>query len=233
MLSVLLGAATIAMNRGEQETLFRQAHDIRLQQEAKAFQHQYPYQTNHGGGGLGCHSRQKHGKQRHRGYSHGNIHQIASNLHSQAGLARSFGEDQRPATTSACDDLVLSVLKSPLQPPIPPSPFIPLQPLNIPPTPSSTHSSAPSHYQALQGSEDELVDDLDNAKETTRLDGFEHDTSHSNGSGGFQFLRRFRHGRSPKFEAHHRRVPTPIRRKSRGGRTQADILDGVTGHGNH
>lgn len=230
MLSALLSAATLVMNRGEQETLYRQSHDFRFQQaEAKALHDQYPYASP-------ClnqaQQRHKHGKQRHRGFSHGNIHQIVSNLHSPAVNARSFGEE-RPLT--ACDDLVLSVLKSPIQlpPPILPthtSTCIPLRQLNIPPTPSSTHSSVPSQctYQALQGSEDELVDDIESAKETTKLDGFDHAASNTGGSssGGFQFLRRFRPGKSPKFEAHHRRVPTPIRRKS-SNQSRVDILNGV------
>lgn len=182
MLSLVLGATTIAMNRGEQESLFRQSHNIRLQQDAKAH----------------------NDKIRH--YSYGNIHQV-SNLHSQSSNSRSFGED-RPFGATHCDDLVLSVLKTPLKET---SPCTPVSP-----------SCA---YTALNGSEDELVDDVESAKETTELDC---DRS-SPSPRPFQFLRRLRTGRPQRFEAHHRRVPTPMRRKSRArSKSQADILDGVT-----
>ncbi|XP_037032790.1 potassium voltage-gated channel subfamily KQT member 1-like isoform X1 [Bradysia coprophila] len=182
MLSLVLGATTIAMNRGEQESLFRQSHNIRLQQDAKAH----------------------NDKIRH--YSYGNIHQV-SNLHSQAANSRSFGED-RPFGASHCDDLVLSVLKTPLKD-----------------TSPSTPVSPSCAYTALNGSEDELVDDVESAKETTELDCERSSPSHR----PFQFLRRLRAGKTPRFEAHHRRVPTPIRRKSRArSKSQADILDGVT-----
>lgn len=182
MLSLVLGGTTIAMNRGEQESLFRQSHNIRLQQDAKA------------------HS----DKIRH--YSYGNIHQV-SNLHSQSANSRSFGED-RPFGATHCDDLVLSVLKTPLKET---SPCTPISP-----------SCA---YTALNGSEDELVDDVESAKETTELDCERSSPSPR----PFQFLRRFRTGKPQRFEAHHRRVPTPMRRKSRArSKSQADILDGVT-----
>lgn len=112
------------MNRGEQELLFRQAHTIRLQQDAKAH------------------------NDRIRHYSHGNIHQV-SNLQSQAANSRSFGED-RPFGASHCDDLVLSVLKTPLK-----------ESSLATPTPSPQSCV----YSALPGSEDELVDDAETTKE--------------------------------------------------------------------
>lgn len=176
------------MNRGEQESLFRQSHDIRLQQDEKAH------------------------NDRIRNYSYGNIHQV-SNLQSQASNSRSFGED-RPFGTGHCDDLVLSVLKTPLR-----------DQSSLPtPSPSPSQSCV---YTALQGSEDELVDDVESAKETTELQ-CERDR-HS--PRAFQFLRRFRSTAKPtpaRFEPHHRRVPTPMRRKSRArSKSQADILDGV------
>lgn len=202
MLSIVFSATTIAMNRGEQESLFRQSHNIRLQQDAKAQ----------------C--------DRIRHYSYGNIHQI-SNLQSQASNSRSFGEDQRPFGVSHhhhqqhhTDDLVLSVLKTPLKE----------TSFGAPPIPSPIQSCV---YTALQGSEDELVDDIESAKETTELECYSEHHHHTSPSRPFQFLRRFRPGRGTRFEAHHRRVPTPMRRKSRGrSKSQADILDGVsTGRG--
>lgn len=169
------------MNRGEQESLYRQSHTIRLQQDAKAH------------------------NDRIRHYSHGNIHQV-TNLHSQANNSRSFGEG-RPFGVSHCDDLVLSVLKTPLKE-------------------SSLGTPTPSPqscvYSALPGSEDELVDDVESAKEM-----FELESEHRPPSSSFQFLRRFRAGRTPRFEAQHRRVPTPMRRKSRNrSKSHADILVG-------
>lgn len=187
MLSIVFRATTIAMNRGEQESLFRQSHDIRIQQSEKAE------------------------NERIRHFSYGNIHQV-SNLHSQASNSRSFGED-RPFGTAHCDDLVLSVLKTPLK-----------ESSLTTPTPSPQSCA----YTALQGSEDELVDDVESAKETTELQ-CERERSSPR---AFQFLRRFRGARpqTQRFETHHRRVPTPIRRKSRArSKSQADILDsGVT-----
>lgn len=188
MLSICFNATTIAMNRGEQESLFRQSHDIRLQQDEKAH------------------------NDRIRKYSHGNIHQI-SNLQAQATNSRSFGED-RSFGSAHCDDLVLSVLKTPLRD----------QSASLAtPTPSPQSCA----YTALQGSEDELVDDVESAKETTELQ-CERDRQSPR---AFQFLRRFRSAAKPtplRFEPHLRRVPTPMRRKSRPrSKSQADILDGV------
>lgn len=226
------------MNRGEQENLFRQSHTFRLQQDGMNKAHKLHLQN----------------QRRNRGYSQGNIHHLHSNT-------RPFG-DERPtfSTGRACDDLVLSVLKTPVRDasnlvsPITTTTMLPLstlnatavvtqpplfppQQLNILPTPSSTHSSgqSPTKYQALQASEDELVDDVESAKETTKLSGFIHGDedgiekdSLRKASGGFKFLRRFR---SPKIEENHRRVSTPLRRRSRG--RSHDILDGVasSGHG--
>lgn len=190
MLSVVLSATTIAMNRGEQENLFRQSHNIRLQQEYKNEQ-----------------------EQRKRHYSYGNIHQI-SNLQAQSIISRSYGED-RPFGSIPNDDLVLSVLKSPLKE----HP----QPATSPCSGGGGSSNVTCAYTALQGSEDELVEDVESAKETMEFDGSISKTSPR----AFQFLRRLRAGRT--FEPHHKRVPTPIRRKSRGrSKSRADILDGVT-----
>lgn len=260
------------MNRGEQENLYRQCHTFRLQQDDLNKAHKLHLQN----------------QRRSRGYSQGNIHSL-SNVHSHTSTnLRSFGEERVGLAYSqgrACDDLVLSVLKTPVRdaaasamlqlsalnatalaapPPLSssvqltnttstafhaPSPPQQQQQLTIVPTPTSTHSSAqsPTKYQALQAgcSEDELVDDVESAKETTKLGGFLHsdeeDTGNggggvrrkSSGGGGFKFLRRFRPSRSPKFdEHHHRRTQTPLRRRSRG-RSHADILDGVPpSHGN-
>lgn len=215
------------MNRGEQENLFRQCHTFRLQQDGLNKAHKLHLQN----------------QRRHRGYSQGNIHQLSSNLNSQSILSKSFGEDRRILAGRACDDLVLSVLKTPVrdvsattmlplstlnnatavvaQPPL-----IAQQNLHVLPRSTSPHSNSnqtPTKYQTLHGSEDELVDDIESAKETTKLGGFihgdeeerAHEVRHRKSSGGFKFLRRFRTGRSPKFDEHHQRVSTPVQSRSR------------------
>lgn len=195
MLSIVLSATTIAMNRGEQETLFRQSANIRLQQQEAKTQHL---------------TQQKHKKHRH--YSYGNIHQI-TNLHSQAPNSRSFGEE-RIFSGAPCDDLVLSVLKTPLRE------------QNRASFGGTVVSPQSCTYAALPGgSEDELLDDIESAQETTVLDG---ECGRSKVTSPLQFFRRFKPGRPNRFEVHHRRVPTPVRRKSRSrSKSHADILDGL------
>ncbi|XP_055384258.1 potassium voltage-gated channel subfamily KQT member 1-like isoform X2 [Condylostylus longicornis] len=245
MLSVVLSLTTITMNRGEQETLFRQSHNIRLlQNEAKAVRQLL--NTNFDGGGnlnrfgttlsptstmtsLQTASAIQQQHQRNRGFSYGNIHQV-SNLYSQSYNSRSFGED-RPFGSGPSDDLVLSVLKTPLKELPQPSIATTMTTATSSTTPSQ-HSCA---YTALQGSEDELVDDIESAATPDILETKNHyhhsnETHHhtSSSKSPFNFLRRFRPGRGgPRFEAHHRRVPTPIRRKSRGRNKldTDDILD--------
>ncbi|XP_011310951.1 potassium voltage-gated channel subfamily KQT member 1 isoform X1 [Fopius arisanus] len=91
---------------------------------------------------------------------------------------------------------------------------------------SEKRYSAAAAYAALQGSEDELVggesEDL-----TLKTPGSETEDT-DNGTVAetptkFTFLRRFR---SPRFgEAHHKRVPTPMKRKHRRKKSQSDIID--------
>lgn len=165
---------------------------------------------------------------------------------------RSFTDDQRrPLTVAACDDLVLSVLKSPLRDQ---SLMSNLSSVGedvsissggnrmsttttmtaIGPTPSP--SGVGCTYSALQGSEDDLADDVELAMETTELNGAKDRQSTNPNSDlspcGLKFLRRFRPSRPPKFEAHHRRTPTPRKHNRSRSKSRADILDGVsTGQG--
>jgi hypothetical protein len=233
MLSVLLGTTTITMNRGEQETLYRQARNLRLHQEIKA---------------------QQLNKPRH--HSYGNIHQIHSTTLAsrQQGMnlrsTNSSNDEQRPLATTACDDLVLSVLKSPLRDQSLLSNLSSVAATSVNSdsveggsvnrmstvttlTTTTTLDNVPSShgrpYSNLQASEDDLADDVELAMETTELnDSKNFPIDNTNLSPyGLRFLRRFR---APKFEAHHhRRVPTPMRRKHNRGRSKstADILDGV------
>lgn len=216
MLSVVLSATTITMNRGEQETLFRQSRNLRLLTEAKA-QHQRQL----------LEIKQHQMLQRH---SYGNIHQLSVSSHMQG-----TNSGQVP-----CDDLVLSVLKSPLRD----------QSISVGGGGvisgsvgdiacsstnghhSHSHSSIPTpsphgEFCNLPNSEDELVDDIESALETTNLDSSANNKN-STSPGALKFLRRFRTNRTPRFEAHHRRVPTPAKRKGRSrSKSRADILDGV------
>jgi hypothetical protein len=239
MLSVLLGATTITMNRGEQETLYRQARNLRLHQESKAQHDSSPSLS---------------GKPRH--HSYGNIHQIHSTtstnfLKSGMNYRSTFGNEQRPSTVSACDDLVLSVLKSPLRDPSLLSNLSSVAGTSVNSdsvggstnrlstvtslTTATTIDPAPSpqgvgrDYSTLQTSEDDLADDIERAMETTELTNDPKDQFNNPDLSpyGLKFLRRFR---TPKFEAHHRRMPTPIRRKNGRSRSKssADILDGVS-----
>lgn len=215
------------MNRGEQETLYNQARNLRLHQESKA-QHNSSLTLN--------------SKPRH--HSYGNIHQIHSttseNILKQGMNYRSvFGNEPRP-----CDDLVLSVLKSPLRDQ---SLLSNLGSINSDSaegsvnrmsnvtslTTATVDNNAPSPqgvggaYSTLLASEDDLVDDVESALETTELNDSKDQFNNPDLSPyGLKFLRRFR---TPKFEAHHRRVPTPMRRKHNRSRSKstADILDGV------
>ncbi|KAG5683159.1 hypothetical protein PVAND_012456 [Polypedilum vanderplanki] len=230
MLSVLLGTTTITMNRGEQETLYRQARNLRLHQESKA--------------------QRNSSKPRH--HSYGNIHQIHSTTSKQGMNLRSqFGHDdqQRPH-----DDLVLSVLKSPLRDQsllsnlsvagasvnsdsVEGGSVNRMSTITTLTTTTIDNVAATSPhsggaYTALQASEDDLADDIELTMETTELNETKGKNSINNNNSdlspyGLKFLRRFR---APKFEAHHhRRVPTPMRRKHNRGRSKssADILDGV------
>ena len=237
MLSVLLGTTTITMNRGEQETLYRQARNLRLHQESKA-QHNSSQTT-------------LTSKPRH--HSYGNIHQIHSttsaNFHKQGmNYRNAFGNEKRPLGVSACDDLVLSVLKTPIRD------QSLLSSLSVAGTSVNSDSVegggsvnrmstvttlttatnennalSPQGYLTLQASEDDLADDVELAMETTELNNDTQDQLNNPDLSpyGLKFLRRFR---APKFEAHHhRRVPTPMRRKNNRSRSKstADILDGV------
>lgn len=208
------------MNRGEQETLYRQARNLRLLTEAKA-QHQRQLLEVH----------QLRQIQRH---SCGNIHQINT-------VPLPFMQTATSFESVPCDDLLLSVLKSPLRDhsALGTSPSAGGDSIDVATTTttiSSKHgqhssalpSSPQTEYTNLQNSEDELVNDVESAFESTNL----HHTNiskQSNSPRGFNFFRRLRSGRNSRCEAHHRRTPTPIKRKQRSRtKSRADILDGVS-----
>ncbi|XP_076249487.1 potassium voltage-gated channel subfamily KQT member 1-like [Calliopsis andreniformis] len=94
--------------------------------------------------------------------------------------------------------------------------------------------SAAAAYAALQGSEDELVAEhcLDSENTALKTPGSETEDTEDNGAQmeepssparRFTFLRRYR---SPRYgEAHHKRVPTPMKRKYRRKKSKDDIID--------
>lgn len=223
------------MNRGEQETLYRQARNLRLHQDIKAQQNSSNLKPRH--------------------HSYGNIHQLHTGnrllqQHQQQpqgmNLRSSFAyeEQQRTLNATACDDLVLSVLKSPLrdQSTLSNLSSVAATSVNSDSVEGGSHrfstvttltttgenNNEPKAYRTLQASEDDLADDVDLSMETTELNEHHRDSTTLNSDlspYGLKFLRRFR---APKFEAHHhRRVPTPMRRKHNRGRSKstADILD--------
>lgn len=220
------------MNRGEQETLYRQARNLRLHQEIKAQQNSSNLKPRH--------------------HSYGNIHQLhtGNRLQNQQqqlpqgmNLRSSFAyeEQQRPLNATAYDDLVLSVLKSPLRDQSTLSNLTTATSVNSDSvegshristvttlTTAGENNNESKAYRTLQASEDDLADDIDLTMETTELNEHHRDSTNLNSDlspYGLKFLRRFR---APKFEAHnHRRVPTPMRRKHNRGRSKstADILD--------
>lgn len=89
---------------------------------------------------------------------------------------------------------------------------------------SEKRYSAAAAYAALQGSEDELVGESEDvALKTPGSETEDTDTGTvAEIPTKFTFLRRFR---SPRFgEAHHKRVPTPMKRKHRRKKSQSDII---------
>nr|XP_049465538.1 potassium voltage-gated channel subfamily KQT member 4-like isoform X2 [Anopheles coluzzii] len=279
MLSVVLSATTtITMNRGEQENLYRQSRNLRLQQqEAKAHQlhQQQKQQQQHQQHQLQQLQHQQHQQLGKRHYSYGNIHQFsgATVALPPIMIARGLGsfamDDQqlRQAGPAHCDDLVLSVLKSPVKETtnlltgsrsaLSASPSAGSNGITMgggggastqtqTPSPCATGSVSPGpgggggmiSYRALQGSEDDLVDDVESAMETTELNAGDPHRAPLHPGGpctsssprALKFLRRFRPGKPARaFEPHHKRVPTPMRRKNRSrSRSRSnDLLDGV------
>ncbi|KYN02383.1 Potassium voltage-gated channel subfamily KQT member 1 [Cyphomyrmex costatus] len=184
------------MNRGEQETLFRQSRQITrivpsredlvlsvlkspINQQQQQQRHQYPYQS-HAQGHFNC---------------QGHPNNKCSHLGDNESLPRSKDQCSRHA---------------------------------------EKRCSAATAYAALQGSEDELVAEQSLEAEDTALKtpGSETEDTEDNGANAeeshspahrFTFLRRFR---SPRFgEAHHKRVPTPMKRKYRRKKSKEDIID--------
>ncbi|XP_076395624.1 KCNQ potassium channel isoform X2 [Megachile rotundata] len=186
------------MNRGEQETLFRQSRQLtrivpshedlvlsvlkspisQHQQQRQPYHSSYHCQEHH----VNCQGHQNHKKCTHTGENNESL----------------------PRSKDQCSRL------------------------------TEKRSSAAAAYAALQGSEDELVAEqgLESEDAALKTPGSETEDTEDNGgqmdepsSPGrrFTFLRRFR---SPRFgEAHHKRVPTPMKRKYRRKKSKDDIMN--------
>lgn len=214
MLSVVLSATTITMNRGEQETLYRQARNLRLLTDAKAQEeHQQIIQKQ-----------RKLSAAHNRHHSFGNIHQL--NTHMKAGNSKSCEAEQSQPFMR--ENFVLSVLKSPLRGhPTASAALHHTTNENEEKSRDNTHLTSPERpppdYLSLQNSEDELVD-VESAIEVTKLD-----RSQSNSPRALNFFKRFRTNRAQKADTHHHRhMPPPLRRKGCSRSKSKDILDGVS-----
>lgn len=218
MLSVVLSATTITMNRGEQETLYRQSRNLRLLTDAKAQQEQQQII-----------SQRKLSAAQNRHHSYGNIHQL--NTHMKAGNSKSCSEAEQSQPFMK-ENFVLSVLKSPLRSSSTAAAILKTQNENDEHPPSNLSSNLsperpPPDYLSLQNSEDELVD-VESAIEVTKLD-----RSQTNSPGALNFFKRFRANRAQKADTHHthhhRHISTtPLRRKGCSRSKSKDILDGVS-----
>ncbi|XP_043462033.1 potassium voltage-gated channel subfamily KQT member 1-like isoform X1 [Leptopilina heterotoma] len=176
------------MNRGEQETLFRQSRQLTRivpshedlvlsvlkspinQQSQYGQQHHHHYSQEHH---LNCQAHPNHKKCHHQGRAY---------------------NDSLPQSKDQCSRL------------------------------TEKRYSAAAAYAALQGSEDELVagESEDVALKTpgSETEDTDNGTPMDEPPRKFTFLRRFR---SPRFsETHHKRVPTPMRRKHRRRRNKDD-----------
>ncbi|KZC09333.1 Potassium voltage-gated channel subfamily KQT member 1 [Dufourea novaeangliae] len=226
------------MNRGEQETLFRQSRQLTrivpshedlvlsvLKSPISQHQHQQRQQQYH----HAHHSHEHHvncqGHHNHKKCTHSGLHQwqdpvkesnhIVEVLESIPEFSQIFWKPIRPKQLG---ENIESLPRSKDQ----------CSRL------TEKRSSAAAAYAALQGSEDELVAEhcLDSEDAALKTPGSETEDTEDNGgqieepsSPGrrFTFLRRFR---SPRFgEAHHKRVPTPMKRKYRRKKSKDDIID--------
>ncbi|GLV37270.1 KCNQ potassium channel [Carabus blaptoides fortunei] len=136
-----------------------------------------------------------------RHHSHGNIQPINS-----SGGVRIFGD----RNTSYSDDLVLSVLKSPVN--------------HVTPPDKEDEQCGPS-----PASEDELMANAPEDDAKFKPAGSEDELTENEPSERVPFLQRLRGHRTPRFgehgEAHHKRVPTPLKRKQRFSRNKShDII---------
>ncbi|XP_043268980.1 potassium voltage-gated channel subfamily KQT member 1-like isoform X4 [Venturia canescens] len=192
------------MNRGEQETLFRQSRQMtrivssrddlvlsvlkapigqqQQQQQQQASQYRHPHYLHTQEHHVNCQDHPNHKRCSHPGHAYNN-----------ESLPRSSSGKE------PCSRL------------------------------TEKRYSAAAAYAALQGSEDELVagESEDFALKTPGSETEDTDTGVplEETSTRFTFLRRFR---SPRFgEAHHKRVPTPMKRKHRRKKNQSDINNDV------
>nr|XP_034185821.1 potassium voltage-gated channel subfamily KQT member 1 isoform X2 [Osmia lignaria] len=203
------------MNRGEQETLFRQSRQLtrivpshedlvlsvlkspisQHQQQRQPYHSSYHCQEHH----VNC-----QGHQNHKKCTHTDVVFRAQDKPAISWKCPGENNDSLPRSKDQCSRL------------------------------TEKRSSAAAAYAALQGSEDELVAEQGLESEDTALKTPGSETEDTEDNGGqmdetsspgrrFTFLRRFR---SPRFgEAHHKRVPTPMKRKYRRKKSKDDIMN--------
>jgi potassium voltage-gated channel KQT-like subfamily protein 1 len=133
----------------------------------------------------------------------------------QSENSRSYNDERGLFGVSTCDDLVLSVLKTPLKD-VSASGYRNGEGNGGGPGPVSQPSPSPGGYHMLKTSEDDLLDDVELALSPSTLN------SEKQATRPLSFLKKLTSsGKSSRdsntrFEqCHHRRVPTPIRRRNR------------------
>ncbi|XP_046626620.1 potassium voltage-gated channel subfamily KQT member 1 isoform X3 [Neodiprion virginianus] len=215
----------LKMNRGEQETLFRQSRQLTRivpsredlvlsvtkapinQQQHQEQQHRQLQQNSPH---LGFHPQlQQHQQQSSGQYHHANCQAAQENYKKCATAGHGFASENLPRSKDRQQQQQSSRL-------------------------TEKRYSAAAAYAALQGSEDELVAGGETEDVALKTPGSEtEDTDNGGGeeetSRRFTFLRRFR---SPRFgEAHHKRVPTPMKRKHRRKKLADDMIDDTVDDG--
>ncbi|XP_076222470.1 potassium voltage-gated channel subfamily KQT member 1 isoform X1 [Nomia melanderi] len=193
------------MNRGEQETLFRQSRQLTRivpsHEDLVLSVLKSPISQQH------QHQQTQQQRQQYHHAHHSHEHHVNCQGHQNHKKCTHSGEnlESLPRSKDQCSRL------------------------------TEKRSSAAAAYAALQGSEDELVAEhcLDSEDAALKTPGSETEDTEDNGaqmdgpdspSHRFTFLRRFR---LPRFgEAHHKRVPTPMKRKyPRNEAKDDDIMD--------
>ncbi|OAD53995.1 hypothetical protein WN48_08484 [Eufriesea mexicana] len=188
------------MNRGEQETLFRQSRQL-----TRIVPSHEDLVLSVLKSPISQHQQQQ--RQQYRPTHHSHEHHVNCQGHQNHKKCMHSGEtnESLPRSKDQCSRL------------------------------TEKRSNAAAAYAALQASEDELIAEhcLESEDAALNTPGSETEDTEDNGAQmeeatsspnrRFTFLRRFR---SPRFgEAHHKRVPTPMKRKYRRKKSKDDIID--------
>ncbi|XP_017798200.1 PREDICTED: potassium voltage-gated channel subfamily KQT member 1 [Habropoda laboriosa] len=189
------------MNRGEQETLFRQSRQL-----TRIVPSHEDLVLSVLKSPISQHQQQQQRQQYHPAH-HSHEHHVNCQGHQNHKKCTHSGEtnESLPRSKDQCSRL------------------------------TEKRSSTAAAYAALQASEDELIAEhcLESEDTALKTPGSETEDTEDNGAQmeeataspnrRFTFLRRFR---SPRFgEAHHKRVPTPMKRKYRRKKSKDDIIN--------